>query len=55
MTKKKLSIVRTIKTWCSYDPKRREISHLSKYKYEVPERTGCHVIQLKGYYIPVRK
>jgi hypothetical protein len=55
MTKKKLAIVRTVTMWGSYDPTRKEISHLAKYKYGVPVRTGCHVIQLKGYYVPERK
>lgn len=55
MTKKKLAIVRNVTCWCSYDPARREISHLRKYKYEVPVRSGCYVFQLKGHYIPERK
>lgn len=55
MTKKKLAIVRTVKCWCSYDPAARQITWIRKYKYEVPEAPGRHVIQMKGYYIPVRK
>lgn len=55
MTKKKLAIVRTVTVWASYDPASREIDWLSKYKYNVPVIRGRHVIQLKGYYVPVRK
>lgn len=55
MTKKKAPKVRTVTVWASYDPTTREIDWLSKYKYNVPVLRGQHVIQLKGYYVPVRK
>lgn len=54
-TKPKLSIVRTVSVWGSYDPSKREIVSFHKYKYQVPAVPGRHVIKLKGYYVPVRK
>lgn len=47
-SKKKFSILRTVTCWCSYDPARREISHLRKYKYQVPVRTRLPRVSAQG-------
>lgn len=54
-SKKKLAIMRTVSMWVSYDPAKREVVSQHKHKYQVPIVPGRHVIQMKGYYVPVRK
>lgn len=56
MTKKKLRIVRTVTLWGLYDPLSREMAAFYKHKKLAPAvPAGWHLIQLKGFYIPVRK
>jgi hypothetical protein len=55
MKKKTLQLVRGISFWVLYDPRRKEIRNTYKYKYQVPVVSGCHAVQVKGYYVPERK
>lgn len=41
-------MIRTIKVWCRYDPKKHTIAGLHRKKRFVKPRSGCVILQLKG-------
>ena len=50
-----LNLVRTVKFWIRYNPKRREIVQQSTYKHQLPKpsaSSGDVLIEVKGFYVP---